>query len=290
MSTPLLEIDDVVVRYGTRRRPLTVLKGVSLRIGPGECVGLVGESGSGKTTLGKAVLGLAPVASGAIRFDGVDITRAGRAVRRALAADIQVVFQDPYGSLDPAMTIGEILAEPLRAAGTGRAEARATIEEALYRVELPRSAAERYPSEFSGGQRQRVAIARALVRRPRLIVCDEPLSALDLTTQAHVIDLLVDLQRDTGVAYLFISHDLGVVRRLCHTVAVMHAGELVETGPGARVTTAPSHPYSQRLLLASPVADPVEQRRRREAWLAVRDGEADTLARDLEATGAVQRG
>ncbi len=271
MTAPLLQVDDLVVEYGRGRKAFRALHGVSLEIAPGECLGLVGESGSGKSTLGKAVLGLAPVASGSIHFDGEEITHAHGARRRALAADIQVVFQDPYGSLDPAMTIGDILAEPLTAAGVGRTEARGRVSEMLDRVRLPQTAADRYPSEFSGGQRQRIAIARALVRRPRLIVCDEPVSALDLTTQATIIDLFIDLQRDTGVSYLFVSHDLGVVRRICHRVAVMYRGELVETGDGEQVTRAPVHPYSERLRLASPVADPALQRQRRQDWLAIRE-------------------
>jgi ABC-type glutathione transport system ATPase component len=271
-GTPLLEASDVVVEYGTKRKPNRVLHEVSLSIGAGECVGLVGESGSGKSTLGKAILGLVPVASGRIAFDGRDITHAKGRERRALAADIQVVFQDPYGSLDPLMTVGDILAEPLATAGAGKAEARAAVAEMLDRVRLPKHVLERYPSEFSGGQRQRIAIARALVRRPRLIICDEPVSALDLTTQATILDLFIELQRDTGVSYLFVSHDLGVVRRVCHRVAVMYRGNLVETGDGEQVTGDPQHAYSRRLLMASPVADPVRQAERREAWLALRAG------------------
>jgi ABC-type glutathione transport system ATPase component len=269
-DAPLLDISDVVVEYGRGRKAFRALRGVSLDIAPGECVGLVGESGSGKSTLGKAVLGLAPVAAGRIVFDGRDITHAKGARRRALAADIQVVFQDPYGSLDPAMTIGDILAEPLTAGGMGRREARSRVAEMLDRVKLPQASVDRLPNEFSGGQRQRVAIARALVRRPRLIVCDEPVSALDLTTQATILDLFIELQRNTGVSYLFVSHDLGVVRRVCHRVAVMYRGELVETGAGEQITRAPVHPYSERLRLASPVADPAAQRARREAWLQTR--------------------
>ena len=271
MTTPLLEVKDLVVDYGHGRKTFRALGRVSLDIAPGECMGLVGESGSGKSTLGKAVLGLAPVTAGSIVFDGREITHARPAQRRALAAEIQVVFQDPYGSLDPAMSVGDILAEPLAAAGLGRAAAHARVAEMLDRVKLPRVAADRFPSEFSGGQRQRIAIARALVRRPRLIVCDEPVSALDLTTQATIIDLFIDLQRETGVSYLFVSHDLGVVRRICHRVAVMYRGELVETGEGEQVTRAPQHPYSERLRLASPVANPTEQRQRRAQWLAIRE-------------------
>lgn len=270
-SRPLLTAEDVVVEYGSRRQPSRVLHEVSLEIEAGECVGLVGESGSGKSTLGKAILGLVPVTSGKITFDGRDITHLKRSERRALAAEIQVVFQDPYGSLNPTMTIGDILTEPLATAGIGRDEARSVVGEMLERVSLPASVIDRYPSEFSGGQRQRIAIARALVRRPRLIICDEPVSALDLTTQATVLDLLIELQQDTGVSYLFVSHDLGVVRRISHRVAVMYRGNLVEVGDGDEVTRDPQHPYSKRLLAASPVADPARQAERRQAWLALRE-------------------
>jgi peptide/nickel transport system ATP-binding protein len=270
--TPLLEVDDLVVDYRLRgRRTFRALKGVSLSIGPGECLGLVGESGSGKSTLGKAVLGLATAASGRITFDGRDITHLRGGARRRLAGDVQVVFQDPYGSLDPMMTVGEVLAEPLVVAGTSRADARTVVAGMLDRVRLPAGAVHRYPSEFSGGQRQRVAIARALVRRPRLVVCDEPVSALDLTTQAAILDLFVDLQRETGVSYLFVSHDLGVVRRVCHRVSVLYQGEIVETGPTRAVTETPEHPYTQRLRLASPVADPARQAERRATWLSLRE-------------------
>lgn len=267
----LLKVNDLVVEYGRGRTAFRALHGVSLEIAPGECLGLVGESGSGKSTLGKAILGLAPTTAGSIRFDGAEISGLGRRGRRALADDIQVVFQDPYGSLNPAMTIGDILSEPLLTSGLAAKDADVRVREMLDRVRLPATAMERYPSEFSGGQRQRVAIARALVRRPRLIVCDEPVSALDLTTQATILDLFIELQRDTGVSYLFVSHDLGVVRRVCHRVAVMYRGEIVETGEGEQVTRAPQHPYSERLRLASPVADPITQRQRRAQWLALRE-------------------
>ncbi|MDA3645234.1 ABC transporter ATP-binding protein [Saccharopolyspora indica] len=273
----LLEVDDLVVDYRRGRSTFRALHGVSLSIGAGECVGLVGESGSGKSTLGKAILGLSPVSAGSIRIDGRDTTRASGAERRRLAADVQVVFQDPYGSLDPAMTVGQAVAEPLRAAGTDRETARAAVAEMLDQVRLPADAAERYPGEFSGGQRQRIAIARALVRRPRLIICDEPVSALDLTTQAAVVDLFIDIQRETGVSYLFISHDLGVVRRICHRVSVMYGGRIVESGANGTITRSPAHPYTRRLLLASPVADPARQAERRRAWLRLRDpGESST--------------
>jgi len=274
MTNPILQIDDLVVDYPQSRGRGTfrALSGVSLHVGPGECLGVVGESGSGKSTLGKAVLGLVPVGSGRVFFDGSDITGATRAQRRRLSRDLQVVFQDPYGSLDPTMSIGEILLEPLMVAGVSKTESRSLVRDILERVQLPASAAVRYPREFSGGQRQRVAIARALVRLPRLVICDEPVSALDLSTQNSIIDLLIELQRETGVAYMFVSHDLDVVRQICHRVVVMHRGEIVECGEGREVTTTPRHPYSQRLLLASPVADPVAQAARRDAWLALRDG------------------
>jgi ABC-type glutathione transport system ATPase component len=262
----LLDIRDLHLAYpgrGFRPRPVHVLHGVSLHIASGEAFGLVGESGSGKTTIGRAVLGLASPTGGRISFDGRDITHLTRAHRRALARDIQVVFQDPYTSLNPSMTIGDILAEPLTVQGTSRDAARARIRELLDQVNLPADAHHRLPREFSGGQRQRIAIARALALRPKLIVCDEPVSALDLSTQARVLDLLIGLQRETGVAYLFISHDLAVVRHVAHRTAVISEGRIVETGPTIDVTTNPTHPYTQRLILAAPVPNPKSQQERR---------------------------
>lgn len=266
MNTTLLEIDKLVVEFpkpSLLAKPFRALHGVSLDIAPGETVGLVGESGSGKTTLGRAVLGLAPVTEGSITFSGEDITRASGARRRALSRDIQVVFQDPYSSLNPAMTVGAILEEPLTVAGMSRGAARERIRELLDQVKLPRDAAERLPRNFSGGQRQRIAIARALALEPKLIVCDEPVSALDLSTQARVLELLISIQERTGVAYLFISHDLSVVRHISHRVAVMYHGEIVEYGRAAQVTDEPKHPYTRKLLMAAPVPDPVRQAARR---------------------------
>ncbi|MET8976404.1 ATP-binding cassette domain-containing protein [Streptomyces sp. NPDC004539] len=263
---PLLAVEDVVVEYPGRTRraqPFRALHGVSLTLRAGETLGLVGESGSGKTTLGRAVLGLAPVTSGTIRYAGRTVSGLGKKERRTLSSDIQVVFQDPYTSLNPAMTVGAILTEPLLVTGVSRADAERRVADLLDQVRLPADAAHRLPREFSGGQRQRVAIARALCRDPRVIVCDEPVSALDLSTQAHVLDLLVEIQERTGVAYLFVTHDLSVVRRISHRVAVMHHGTLVETGDAATVTTTPSHPYTRRLLLAAPVPDPQRQAARR---------------------------
>jgi peptide/nickel transport system ATP-binding protein len=264
----LLDVDDLVVEYpgkGFRAKPFQALKGVSLDIRPGETVGLVGESGSGKTTLGRAVLGLAPVTGGSIRYQDREIGHLGRRQRRALSTEIQVVFQDPYSSLNPSLTIEQILAEPLTARGVGRKEASTRVRDLLDRVGLPTDARSRLPREFSGGQRQRIAIARALALDPKLIVCDEPVSALDLSTQARVLDLFIEIQERTGVAYLFISHDLAVVRHISHRVAVMYHGEIVETGDGDQVTARPAHPYTQRLFLAAPVPNPDEQGKRREA-------------------------
>ena len=262
----LLSVQDLEVTYtghGLRRKSFKAVHSVNLDVQTGETVGLVGESGSGKSTIGRAILGMAPVTGGNIRFDGRSITHLKRRARRAQAADIQVVFQDPYSSLSPAITIGETLAEPLRAAGASQTDAARRIRELLDMVQLPADAVQRLPREFSGGQRQRVAIARALALQPRLIVCDEPVSALDLTTQARVLDLFIEVQQRTGVAYLFISHDLDVVRVMSHRIAVMHRGEIVEHGDAEQVSRTPRHPYTQRLLLASPVADPLAQRARR---------------------------
>ena len=266
MNTELLRIKDLKVEFpgkGWRTKPFQALKDVSLDIAPGETVGLVGESGSGKTTLGRAVLGLAPVTGGNIVFNGRDIAHLAPRARRALAGDIQVVFQDPYTSLNPAMTIEQILMEPLTTRKMPAKDARARVRSLLDEVRLPTDAGQRLPREFSGGQRQRVAIARALALKPALIICDEPVSALDLSTQERVLELFREIQMDTNVAYLFISHDLAVVRHLSHRVAVMYHGEIVEWGAAEQVTSRPEHPYTQRLLLAAPIPDPVRQEQRR---------------------------
>ncbi|RMB83394.1 ATP-binding cassette domain-containing protein [Streptomyces shenzhenensis] len=270
---PLLQIDDLRLRYpggGFRRRLPEVLKGVSLHIEAGETLGLVGESGSGKTTVGRAVLGLAQATGGTITFEGQDITHLPAGRNRGDAREIQVVFQDPYTSLTPALQVRGILSEPLIAQGIARSDAERRVSSLLDRVGLPKDSADRFAREFSGGQRQRIAIARALALEPRLIVCDEPVSALDLTTQARVLDLLIELQRNTGVAYLFITHDLAVVRHISHRVAVMYQGEIVETGPAATVTRHPQNDYTKRLLLAAPTADPDAQAERRAARQALR--------------------
>jgi oligopeptide/dipeptide ABC transporter ATP-binding protein len=250
---PLLEVQDLTVEFpGPRGRPpLRALSDVSLSVHPGATLGLVGESGSGKTTLCLAILGLVPIASGAIYFDDQDIGALSRRQRRVLSRHLQVVFQDPYSSLNPARTIGQTLSEPLEVhEKLARSERQRQITAMLDRVGLSASAADRYPAEFSGGQRQRIAIARALMVSPKLVICDEPVSALDLSVQAQILNLLADLQRDLSVAYLFVSHDLAVVRHLSTEVTVLYRGQVMETGPARRVCGDPSHPYTQALLAA----------------------------------------
>ncbi|MCM0621392.1 ATP-binding cassette domain-containing protein [Nocardioides bruguierae] len=267
-KAPLLEVHELRVEYpraGFRRGSFVAIDSMSVRVPAGTTLGVVGESGSGKSTLGRAILGLAPITHGGVIFDGREITHADARTRRALSADLQVVFQDPYSSLNPAMTIEAILAEPLVAAGTSRAAARARLTELLDIVGLPADSLARLPREFSGGQRQRIAIARAMAREPKLVVCDEAVSALDLSTQARVLDLLLDIQAQTGVAYLFITHDLDVVRHVSDEVVVVNRGAIVERGPAAQVVTNPTDPYTRRLVEASPIADPVAQRARRAA-------------------------
>lgn len=255
-----------MVRFGGRRGGKDVIDKVSFDISAGETLSLVGESGSGKTTIGRAILGLAPVTGGTVAFRDKVISNIPRPERRRIARDIQVVFQDPYSSLNPAMTVETILVEPIAAAGA--AAGRKRVQELLEAVGLPSDAGSRYAREFSGGQRQRIAIARALALEPSLIICDEPTSALDVTTQATVLTLLKEIQERTGVAYLFISHDLGVVHEVSDRIAVLLNGKIVEIGKADDVTLRPKHPYTQRLQLAAPVADPTRQRERRERRLA----------------------
>jgi oligopeptide/dipeptide ABC transporter ATP-binding protein len=249
-SSAILRIESLTVRFATDRGDLiTPVDDVSIAIRPGETLGLVGESGCGKSTLGRAILRLLRPERGSIEFDGRELVglegRALRAVRRHL----QIIFQDPRGSLDPKMTVGEIVSEPLRVHQVGaKAERLETVIEMLDAVGLERSYANRNPMTLSGGQQQRVGIARALITRPKLVVCDEPVSALDLSVQAQVINLLQDLQRDLGVSYLFIAHNLAVVRHLSDRVAVMYLGQIVEQGPAHQVFARPLHPYTQGLL------------------------------------------
>ena len=258
-ARPLLDVREITVTY--RRRgssiPFTAVDRASLAIRPGETVGLVGESGSGKTTIGRAVLGLTPVCSGAIHFQGNDITHAGFEERRKLSTMLQVVFQDPYGSLNPTRTVWQILAEPLQV--HRRLDRRGISERvswALGQVGMGGDDAGKYPRQFSGGQRQRIAIARALMMSPKLIICDEPTSALDLSIQAQILNLLGELQRSLGLSYLFISHALAVVRHVAQRMVVLYRGTVMESGSSAVVYDRPAHPYSRMLLAAEPTMKP----------------------------------
>jgi oligopeptide/dipeptide ABC transporter ATP-binding protein len=262
----LLDVRDLTVEYsrGRRRPPLRAVDGVSFSIAARETLALVGESGSGKTTIGRAILGLAPIAAGEIRFGGDEITHASHQQRRELGAELQVVFQDPYSSLNPTRTIGQTLSEVMRGPGRpSRDEVKERVRLMLDYVGLPVDAAQRYPAHFSGGQRQRVAIARALMKQPRLVICDEPTSALDLSVQAQVLNLLHRLQDEFELSYLFISHDLAVVRHLSHRIIVLYQGRIMEQGDARAIYANPTHPYTLALLAAAPVPDPETQRQRR---------------------------
>jgi oligopeptide/dipeptide ABC transporter ATP-binding protein len=271
----LLEVNELVVVFrqsGWRSAPLRAVDGVTFHIDEGETVGLVGESGSGKSTIGRAILGLVPVTEGSISFAGKEIANAGLRKRRVLARDMQVVFQDPYGSFDPTKTIGYSLTEPLRVQGVSRGDARHDLGSLLGAIGMSADVLDRFPSEFSGGQRQRLAIARALSVRPRLAVCDEPISSLDLSTQAQVLNLLRDLRSELKLAYLFVAHDLIAVRHLSDRVVVLYRGRVMESGAAAAVCDAPLHPYSIALWAASPEPDPARQARRRAARLGTVSG------------------
>ncbi|HWD05465.1 MAG TPA: ABC transporter ATP-binding protein [Amycolatopsis sp.] len=265
---PLLQVEQLCVDYPAKRRQsFRAVDSVDLTVAPGETLGLVGESGSGKSTIAKAILGIAPVTSGTIRFDGAELdTR--RVRRRKPVTDLGVVFQDPVSSLDPTKTVGYTVAEPLvaklRREGGEKPDVRQRVAEMLDRVGLPAGAASRYPAQFSGGQRQRIAIARAFIVEPRLVICDEAVSALDLSVQAQILNLLTDVQRELAVSYLFISHDLSVVEHLSDRVLVLYRGRVMESGTAAGLVQSPRHPYTRALLAAAPVHDPARQRERRE--------------------------
>ncbi len=266
MAGALLEARALTVVYRRGKQVVRALDDVTFDAVTGETTGLVGESGSGKSTIARSVLGLAPIASGSVSFAGEDITRLGAGERRHLYRRIQMVFQDPYSSLNPSRTIGHTLAEPLQAFGErDHALVQRQVGAMLDRVHLPSDTAECYPAELSGGQRQRVAIARALMPSPELLLLDEPLSALDLSVQAQILNLLQELQAAAGISFIFISHDLDVVRYLCDNVIVLYQGRIMETGPAARVATAPAHPYTSVLQQAAPVPNPRLQQQRRHA-------------------------
>ena len=265
---PLLETRDLVKHFPVRRGVLArarrepqhlvhAVDGVSVEVEVGETLAVVGESGSGKTTLGRLVLGLIEPTAGQILFEGQDVTRPSSEQSVRLRRQIQVVFQDPYSSLDPRQRVRDIIREPLDIHGVGTpAERRRRVGELLDQVHLPARFADRFPHELSGGQRQRVSIATALALGPKLIVADEPVSALDVSVQAQILDLLAELQRDTGIAYILISHDLGVVEQVSDRVAVMYLGKILETGSVEQVFDDPQQPYTRALLSAIPIADP----------------------------------
>jgi peptide/nickel transport system ATP-binding protein len=260
-------------RGGAHGRP--ALDDVSFDIHDGEGFGIVGESGSGKSTLARCVARLIRPTSGSITFDGVDLLQLRGSALRAWRCETQMVFQDPSASLDPRRTVGELVREPLSAYGIGsRSDRERRMLDALDAVGLPKQAAKRYPREFSGGQRQRVAIARSLVLRPRLLICDEPVSSLDVSVRAQIINLLADLQSDTGLAYLFIAHNLPVVRQISSYVIVMRNGKVVESGPPATLYKGPKDPYTQTLLASEPVPDPTIERERLAQWRRVSEASA----------------
>ncbi len=269
-APPLLETRDLRVWFEVRRglfatkATVKAVDGVSLTVGAGETVGLVGESGCGKSTLGRAVLRLVDPTAGAVVFDGTDITTTSQAKLRPLRRKMQMIFQDPYASLNPRMRVKEIVGEALDIHGlaSSPSERDARVEALLKRVGLRPDQASRYPHEFSGGQRQRVGIARALAVDPRFIVCDEPISALDVSIQAQIVNLLRDLQDELGLAYLFVAHDLKVVEYVSRRVAVMYLGRVVELAPSEALYSDPKHPYTKALLSAAPTPDPEKKRAR----------------------------
>jgi len=260
MSAPLLEVIDLEktfllarTRWFAPRPRRRAVAGVSFVVEAGRSFGIVGESGSGKSTVARAVMALLLPTAGEVRLEGRSLFTLSRAELKAMRAHFQMIFQDPYGSLDPRQSVARIVAEPLaNLAATSRAEGDARVAEALAAVGLDAASARKYPHEFSGGQRQRIAIARALITRPKLVVADEPVSALDVSIQAQVLNLMSDLQRDAGVTYLLISHDLAVVGHICEEIAVMFRGRFVETGPADALLTAPAHPYTRELVDAAP--------------------------------------
>ncbi|MFC8592814.1 ABC transporter ATP-binding protein [Streptomyces atroolivaceus] len=249
--TPVLELKDAAVRY--RGAAADVVRDVSLAVEAGESLALVGESGAGKTTLLRLLLGLARPTAGTVRFDGADLKPRDREQMRRFRRSVQCVFQDPYSSLDPSRKVGAVVAEPLRSLGLAtRATAAPEVAAALERVGLQADAVDRYPHEFSGGQRQRIAIARATVCDPRVLLADEPVSALDVTTRVKVVDLLAELKEERGLTMVMVSHDLSVVASLCERTAVLERGRVVEQGATSQVLGEPAHPYTRRLIESVP--------------------------------------
>jgi oligopeptide/dipeptide ABC transporter ATP-binding protein len=274
--TPLLSAVDLVKHFelrskGLLRRKVGVVRavdGVSFDLLPDRTLGLVGESGCGKSTTARLLLNLIPATSGEVHFEGEDLQRLSQRELRPLRRHLQIVFQDPFASLNPRMTVASIIAEPMQIQGTYEQQGRARVRELLGLVGLNPEHANRYPHEFSGGQRQRIGIARALATAPKVLVLDEPVSALDVSIQAGIINLLEDLQDELGLSYLFVAHDLSVVRHIADEVAVMYLGRIVEQGPVETLFTAATHPYTQALISAIPLPDPVKERVRERILIA----------------------
>ena len=275
-ATPVLELNDVAVHFGARASlfkplpsPVRAVDGIDLSVAPGETVGLVGESGCGKSTLSNAIVGLLRPTRGSIRIQGQEIAGANAALLRVVRRNVQMIFQDPALSLNPRATIGSAIAEPLAVHGIARGQAlRDRVANLLEQVGLKAEHAARYPHQFSGGQRQRVVIARALALEPALVVCDEPVSALDVSVRAQILNLLVDLQRRMGVSYLFVSHDLAVVRHICDRVAVMYLGRIVELASRDTLFSNPRHYYTHALMASVLEPDPVAQRAKTRSMLS----------------------
>lgn len=278
MTEPLISAQNLAKHFDVgsvgffglgRPSKLRAVDDVALSIMPGETLGLVGESGCGKSTLGRLLIRLLDPTAGSIRFQGQEITGLGRAAMREFRRSMQIIFQDPYGALNPRMAVEDIIAEPLVIHGAKHdTETRQQVTEMLDRVGLPRRALDRFPHEFSGGQRQRIGIARALILKPRFVVCDEAVSALDVSVQAQIVNLLQDLQRDMGLTYLFIAHDLSVVRHISDRVAVMYLGKVVELAEKRVIYAAPQHPYTRALIAAVPAPHPSQRSRGKREHIA----------------------